>query len=76
MQRRNLLSHKEAADLLGVSVHRIAKWLDKGMIPYVQIGMTRQIDREALLEWYESQMVYPDNNGEPARQQSKTDEGS
>ena len=65
MQRRNLLSHKEAADLLGVSIHRIAKWLDKGMIPYVQIGLTRQLDREALLEWYRDQMVFPNQASRP-----------
>ncbi len=76
MNQKNLLSHKEAAGVLGVSVHRIAKWLDKGMIPYVQIGQVRKIDKDALLEWYRNQIVYPDNNGEPAPQQSKTDEGS
>ena len=59
MQRKNLLTHRQAADLLGVSVHRIAKWLDKGMIPYVQIGLTRQIDKDALLQWYRDQMVFP-----------------
>jgi excisionase family DNA binding protein len=66
MQRKNLLTHKEAAELLGVSVHRIAKWLDKGMIPYVQIGRTRQIDEEALLDWYQSRMVSPGRGIEPA----------
>ncbi len=64
MQRKNLLTHKEAADVLGVSVHRIAKWLDKGMIPYVQIGMTRQIDRDALLDWYRNQMVFPNHEND------------
>jgi excisionase family DNA binding protein len=67
MQRKNLLAHKEAAELLGVSVHRIAKWLDKGMIPYVQIGLTRQIDRDSLLEWYRNQMVFPGQQSDEER---------
>jgi excisionase family DNA binding protein len=68
MKRKSLLTHKEAADLLGVSVHRIAKWLDKGMIPYVQIGMTRQIDKDALLQWYRGQMVFPSQESEPEKE--------
>jgi excisionase family DNA binding protein len=67
MQRKSLLTHREAADLLGVSVHRIAKWLDKGMIPYVQIGLTRQIDRDSLLEWYRNQMVFPGQQSDEER---------
>ena len=59
MQRKSLLTHKQAADLLGVSVYRIAKWLDRRMIPYVQIGQNRQIDRDALLRWYRDRMVFP-----------------
>lgn len=59
-QRVQLINQQAAADLLGVSIHRIAKWLDRGMIPYVQIGKIRQIDKYALMEWYEGQIVYPD----------------
>ena len=59
-----LLNHQQAADLLGVSIHRIQKWLDRGMIPYVQIGKVKQCDEDSLLEWYEGQMVYPSESSE------------
>lgn len=59
-----LLNHQESADLLGVSIHRFVKWLDRGLVPYVRIGQTRQCDRDTLLEWYEGQMVYPDKPSE------------
>lgn len=68
MKNRNLLSHKEAAEVLGVSVHRIAKWLDKGMIPFVQIGLTRKIDRDALLQWYRGQMVFPSQESDAKKE--------
>jgi excisionase family DNA binding protein len=66
----NLLNQNQAADLLGVSPHRITKWLDRGLIPYVQIGRVRKIDREALLEWYRSQMVFPNQESDPENEDS------
>jgi excisionase family DNA binding protein len=69
MKHKKLLSHQEAADLLGISVHRLVKWLDRGIIPFVQIGMTRQIDRDALLEWYRDQMVFPKQKRELAERE-------
>ena len=55
----------KAADLLGVSPYRITKWLDRGLIPFVRIGRVRKIDHEALLKWYQSQMVFPDQEYDP-----------
>ena len=69
MNQKKLLNQKEAAEVLGVSVHRITKWLDKGMIPYVQIGQVRKIDRDALLEWYRNQMVFPNQDFNAAQRE-------
>ena len=55
----SLISHKEAADMLGIKVHRIEKWLYQGLIPYAQIGKKKQLDKKSLLEWYKGQIVYP-----------------
>ena len=68
MEYVNLLNQKQAADLLGVSPHRITKWLDRGLIPYIQIGHVRKIDRDALLEWYRSQMVFPSQESDPEKE--------
>ena len=70
MQRKFLLSHKEAADVLGVTVHRITKWLDRGLIPYVQIGRVRKIDHENLMDWYRSQMVFPNQESDPENEEA------
>jgi len=59
MKNRKLLNQVEAAELLGVSVNRLAGWLDRGLVPFVKIGRVRKVDRDALLEWYEAQIVRP-----------------
>ena len=68
MKRMNLLNQKQAADLLGVSPYRITKWLDRGLIPYVQIGRVRKIDHEALMGWYRSQIVFPNRKSGPDKE--------
>jgi excisionase family DNA binding protein len=59
-----LLNHQEAADLLGITVSRIEEWLRKGLIPYVQIGDMKQLDKDTLLDWYDNQIVWPKKRGE------------
>jgi excisionase family DNA binding protein len=61
MKKRQLLNQVQAADLLGISVYRLAKWLDKGLIPFVKIGRVRKVDHDALIGWYEGQIVSPGN---------------
>ena len=59
MKRRKLLNQTEAAQLLGVSVTRLAGWLDRGLIPFVRIGRVRKLDSDALMDWYQGQIVSP-----------------
>ena len=60
MKKRKLLNQIQAAELLGVSVNRLAGWLDRGLVPFVKIGRVRKVDRDALVEWYEAQIVRPE----------------
>jgi len=70
MKRRKLVSQKKAAELVGVSVRQIGLWLDKGLIPYLQIGKIRKIDPGVLFDWYDNQIFHPNNKDDSPRQGS------
>lgn len=45
---RRLLSQKEAAKYLGVSIRTLQVWISEGRIPVVEIGERKQLDITAL----------------------------
>jgi excisionase family DNA binding protein len=45
-----LLTVKQAAAFLGISVAGTYAWMDRGQLPYVKLGRSRRIPRRALVE--------------------------
>jgi excisionase family DNA binding protein len=50
------LSPKEAAELLGVSIATIYKWVHFKEIPYRKHGRLLKFDRRSLIDWSNSQI--------------------
>ena len=56
---KKLLTIKEAADILGVSVNTIYKWTSAKKIPYVKVGGRVMFDPDDLEAWIEARKVDP-----------------
>jgi excisionase family DNA binding protein len=51
------LSPKEAAELLGVSITTIYKWIQMKQVPYRKHGRLVKFYKEDLLEWSKSREI-------------------
>lgn len=58
-QSENLISFKEAADLLGVAPITIRKWTSDKLIPFYKLGRSVRFSKTELMEWVRSKHVDP-----------------
>ena len=52
-----LVSVREAARFLGISVAGLYKFMERGELPYAKIGRSRRIPRQALVAFAASRVV-------------------
>ena len=48
----NLITKKELAKFLGISISTVDRGMVKGM-PYIKIGKSVRFDKEKVLKWFE-----------------------
>jgi len=59
MQRERLISVKEAAKLLNISVHTLYSWVSEKRIPSVKMGRRVAFDPEDLEAWVNKNKIAP-----------------
>lgn len=53
MLSRRLISVKEAAKMLGISIHTLYSWVSQRKIPFVKCGRRTEFDIKDLDAWIE-----------------------
>ncbi|MCF7914506.1 MAG: helix-turn-helix domain-containing protein [Spirochaetaceae bacterium] len=58
-QSENLISYKEAAELIGVAEITVRKWTSTRFIPHYKLGKSVRFSKTELMEWVRSKHVDP-----------------
>jgi excisionase family DNA binding protein len=58
-QRRNLMSVKEVAEMLGLSSETIYRMARKSRIPVLRLGLTLRFDPQMIALWLEGKQIGP-----------------
>ncbi len=53
MSERRLLSVRETAKILGISIHTLYSWVSQRKIPFVKCGRRTEFDTKDLDVWIE-----------------------
>ena len=51
MPEKRLLSVRETAEMLGISIHTLYSWVSQRRIPFVKLGRRTEFDIKDLDDW-------------------------
>ncbi|TKJ46704.1 hypothetical protein CEE34_07450 [Candidatus Aerophobetes bacterium Ae_b3a] len=51
MSEKRLLSVRETAEMLGISIHTLYSWVSQRRIPFVKLGRRTEFDIKDLDDW-------------------------